>query len=293
MVERPGSGGNAETGVERDVRPPRSLNLPRSLITALRRNGSRYVHASKDSDACATIASYNIHKCVGIDGVFDPQRTARVISEIGADLIALQEADERLGERNGLLDLALLERSADLVPVYSPENRRSHGWHGNMILARRGVIHDVHPLRLPGLEPRGALIVDLELKGVSLRIIAAHLGLLRRSRSRQAEVLAAAAHTQLPTIMLGDLNEWRVNTRSSLLSLMPDFGPLEAVVPSFPSKFPLLALDRILARPPSLVMDIEVHNSPLARVASDHLPISARLDLEQVRLAQESVARAG
>lgn len=294
MVEKPESGGKLEAATERDLRPPRSLNLPRSLMTALRRNGSRYIHAAKDGDACATVASYNIHKCVGIDGVFDPERTAKVVAEIGADLIALQEADERLGDRNGLLDLALLERTADLVPVYSPENRRSHGWHGNLILARRGVIHDVHPLKLPGLEPRGALIVDLELKGVSLRIIAAHLGLLRRSRSKQADVLQRAAHSQLPTIVMGDLNEWRVNTRSSLLSLMPDFGPLEAVVPSFPSKFPLLALDRILARPSSLILDIEVHNSPLARVASDHLPLSARLDLEQVRQAQtgESVAKA-
>ena len=73
-------------------------------------------------------------------------------------------------------------------------------------------------------------------------------------------------------------------------------GPhlIEAVVPSFPSKFPLLALDRILARPPRLILDIEVHNSPLARIASDHLPISARLDLQQVRRAQasESIAKA-
>jgi len=294
MVEKPDSGGKSEAASERDTRPPRSLNLPRTLMAALRRSGSRFVHAAKDGDACATIASYNIHKCVGIDGVFDPQRIAKVVAEIGADLIALQEADERLGERNGLLDLALLEKTADLVPVYSPENRRSHGWHGNLILARRGVIHDVHPLKLPGLEPRGALIVDLELKGVSLRIIAAHLGLLRRSRSQQAEALLRAAHSSVPTIVMGDLNEWRVNKRSSLLSLMPDFGPLEAVVPSFPSKFPLLALDRILARPSNLILDLEVHNSPLARVASDHLPLSARLDLEQVRQAQagESVAKA-
>ena len=160
--------------------PPRSLNLPQTIIAALRRNGSRFVHGTRDGDACATIASYNIHKCVGIDGVFDPARTAKVVAEIGADLIALQEADQRTGERHGLLDLARLEETANLVPVYAPANRRSHGWHGNLILARKGVIHEVRRLRLPGLEPRGALIVDLELKGVSLRIIAAHLGLLRR-----------------------------------------------------------------------------------------------------------------
>ena len=104
-----------------------------------------------------------------------------------------------------------------------------------------GLIHHVHRLKLPGLEPRGAVIVDLELKGASLRIIAAHFGLLRRSRSQQAHaILSAADIVNRPTIMLGDLNEWRVNKRSSLLNLLPHFGPIDAVVPSFPARFPLL-----------------------------------------------------
>src|SRR6476660_5341625 len=63
------------------------------------------------------IASYNVHKCVGVDKRFDPERTAAVISEIGADAIALQEADQRFGDRAGLLDLCRLERESGLVPV--------------------------------------------------------------------------------------------------------------------------------------------------------------------------------
>lgn len=82
-----------------------------------------------------------------------------------------------------------------------------------------------------------------------------------------------------PTILLGDLNEWRVGNRSSLLGLLPHFGPVHAVLPSFPSRYPLLALDRILARPANLISSIEVHNSQLSRVASDHLPIKAKLNL--------------
>jgi endonuclease/exonuclease/phosphatase family metal-dependent hydrolase len=258
-------------------RPP---SLPMSLAAALRRTSPGFIALDNDP-TCTTVASYNVHKCVGTDGRFAPGRVAAVVKEIDADIIALQETDERTGSRQGLLDLAALQRESELVPTYFPENRSSHGWHGNLILARRGVVSDVTRIRLPGLEPRGAVIVDLELKGVALRIIAAHFGLLRRSRSQQANALVEATHPVLrPTLLLGDLNEWRVRNRSSLLSLLPHFGPINAILPSFPSRFPLFALDRILARPAHLISRIEVHKTPLAREASDHLPIKARLNLQ-------------
>lgn len=245
-------------------------------------------------EPCTTIASYNIHKCVGTDGRFDPARTARVIAEIDPDIIAIQEADERLGDRQGLLDLAALKRETGLVPLHAADGGRSHGWHGNLILARSGAVVDVEPVRLPGLEPRGALIVDLELKGVSMRVIAAHLGLLRRSRSQQTAALLGATQTVLrPTVLLGDFNEWRVQTRSSLLSLLPHFGPVHAVLPSFPSRLPLLALDRILARPPQLIASLAVHKTPLSRVASDHLPVVAQLNLASLRHGSGAALRVG
>lgn len=258
--------------------PAHAQTLSRSLATALRRKAPGFIDFESEA-ACTTIASYNVHKCVGTDGRFDPARVARVVGELDADIIALQEADERTGARLGLLDLKALQRETDLVPTHVPDNG-SHGWHGNIILARRGIVQDVRQVRLPGFEPRGALIVDLELKGVALRVVAAHFGLLRRSRSQQASALVEATQSmERPTILLGDLNEWRVRNRSSLLALLPHFGPVHAVLPSFPSRFPLLALDRILARPESLITRIEVHRSPLARIASDHLPIKARLNL--------------
>lgn len=259
--------------------------LSKTLAAALRREMPRSIQF--DSDHCTTIASYNVHKCVGTDGKFSPDRVAQVVAEIGADIVALQEADQRHGQRRGLLDLEALERETDLVPLHRSVNALSHGWHGNLILARSGVVKDTRHVRLPGLEPRGAVIVDLEIKGVTLRIIAAHFGLLRHSRSQQAGALLEATQSVLhPTVLLGDLNEWRVHNRSSLLTLLPHFGPVHAALPSFPSRFPLLALDRILARPHTLISGIEVHDSPLARVASDHLPIKARLNLAAVMQPQ-------
>lgn len=251
--------------------------LPSAIFDALQQPGRRFeVRAA--GPKLATVASYNVHKCVGVDGKFDPDRTAAVISEIDADIFALQEADERFGRRAGLLDLAGLERTANLVPVLQHTGSESHGWRGNLLLVREGVVHKVHQLKLPGLEPRGALVADLEVKGVALRVIAAHLGLLRHSRSRQTEHLLDAARSRYhPTVLMGDLNEWRVRRRSSLMPLLPHFGPLHAALPSFPSRLPVLALDRILASPERLIASIEVHDSPLARLASDHLPIRATL----------------
>jgi endonuclease/exonuclease/phosphatase family metal-dependent hydrolase len=243
--------------------------------------GSRW---RKGAATEALIASYNVHKCVGMDQRFDPGRIERVIGEIDADILALQEADRRFGARAGLLDLSRLEREYGLIPVAVAGRPKGHGWHGNLLLFREGKVLDVHQIDLPGVEPRGALVVDVDLDAGPLRIVAAHFGLLRQSRLRQAKAILAAvsARSERPTLLLGDLNEWRLGRRSSLLKLDPAFGPLTAALPSFPARFPLFALDRILGNPHDLISGIEVHETPLSRVASDHLPIKAWIDIEGV-----------
>lgn len=283
--------------VLRKRRRERRLDSFRTLATAKmhRKRKVCFSPHSEDQRELVCFASYNVHKCVGLDGRFDPARTVAVIKEIGADVIALQEVDQRFGDKAGLLDLQMLQRECGLVPVPIRGTRRSHGWHGNLILIRECAITAAQQLALPGVEPRGALVVDIELASGPLRIIAAHFGLLRRCRTRQARVILAAATAEAgrPTVVMGDLNEWRLGRRSSLRALGPDFGPLQAAVASFPARLPLLPLDRILANPQSLVHSIEVHDTPLARMASDHLPVKAAISFrvslagkgEAVRLA--------
>jgi endonuclease/exonuclease/phosphatase family metal-dependent hydrolase len=274
-------------------RKPMDKKLAASILTAIRnRPGHRPLSANR-GPGDTVIASYNVHKCIGVDKKFDPERTQRVIAEIDADVIALQEADKRFGRRSGLLDLTWLERESGLVPA--PINAMSptgHGWHGNLILLRKGTVRRVRQLNLPGVEPRGALVADIDFAIGELRIIAAHLGLLRRSREQQAEAIIAAfaAEEIRPTLLIGDLNEWRVGKRSSLASLKPIFDPSAGAVPSFPSRFPVLALDRVLGHPHHLVTALEVHDSPLARVASDHLPIKAHIDLQSALLPEAGEA---
>lgn len=235
-----------------------------------------------------TFASYNVHKCVGIDGKFDPERTRAVIAEIDADVIALQEADRRFGDRKGLLDLAALERETGLVPVPLARRRRlGHGWHGNLLLVKAGTARDVHQLDLPGLEPRGAVVAELELAHGTVRVMAAHLGLLRQSRVVQLRTITGLLphDPAVATVLLGDMNEWRRDRRSALVSLAPGFGPVGPAVASFPALYPVFALDRILARPHDIIEGVEAHVTPLSRVASDHLPVKAR-----VRLPLETAA---
>ncbi|WP_237182568.1 endonuclease/exonuclease/phosphatase family protein [Roseomonas marmotae] len=227
-----------------------------------------------------TVASYNVHKCVGVDRRFDPHRVARVIAEMDPDIVAVQEADKRFGRRVGLLDTdTLRDHGLSLLPISRLPD--GHGWHGNALLVRRGSLVRVQRLALPGAEPRGAVIAELELPAGQLRVVAAHFGLLRRCRMRQgAAILEAIARGgPMPTLMMGDLNEWRPGRRSSLRLLEPVFGSLAFGPASFPSRLPVLALDRILGWPRGLVQQVQAHDTPLARVASDHLPLKARLDL--------------
>ena len=236
------------------------------------------------------VASYNIHKCVGLDRRRDPLRTARVISELEADIVALQEADRRFGDRAGLLDLGALHDVSGLEPVPFDRRGAAHGWHGNLLLTRNALIEDVRPLRLPGLEPRGALMVDMQHRGRPLRVIAAHLGLLRASRLLQSQALLAALEREddgRSTLLMGDLNEWRLGRRSSLAALATR-KVVQAPVPSFPAQFPVLALDRIMASPCAEVLAVARHDSPLARIASDHLPVKAWLRLPEAEAEAEA-----
>ncbi|MBB4272999.1 endonuclease/exonuclease/phosphatase family metal-dependent hydrolase [Rhizobium mongolense] len=266
----------------------RKDSLPASILASIRNRKKRLeavLAAAKPRAEGTLIASYNVHKCVGGDRRCDPERTSRVIHEIGADVIALQEADTRFGERTGILDLTRLERETGLVPVPVSGMSKAHGWHGNVVLFKKGLVRDVHQIKLPGLEPRGALVAELELEnGGELRIIAAHFGLLRHSRARQAQMLVElmADRSEATTILLGDLNEWRLGDRSSLNTLQSAFEAQPPAVASFPARLPILALDRIMSNRKGVLTNVEAHDTPLARVASDHLPIKAILNLKRV-----------
>lgn len=255
--------------------------LANAVMRSFRENGKRPDQPVPIEGDGLRVATYNVHKCVGVDGRFDPERTFEVIREIGADMIALQEADTRFGERTGLLDLKRIEDETGLIAVPAEESVRAHGWHGNVLLFRDGAIRDIHREKLPGLEPRGALLTDIELKsGIHLRVVAVHLGLFRASRRQQADHILGLLgnRDEAATLIMGDMNEWRLGNGSALRRFEDAFGALPPPRASFPARWPVLALDRIIANRDRLVADLAAHDSPLARVASDHLPLTALVD---------------
>lgn len=234
------------------------------------------------------VATYNVHRCRGLNpaGPFRPDRILGVVAEIQPDLIALQEAQHYLRPGAPMLDAEAIERATGLRPLRLPGVARRpgdhQGWRGNVVLVRRdaAVLRPPVGLRLGGLEPRGAVLAELDLGWGPFRLLAAHLSLGPERRRLQAEMLLDAMETgagsRLPTLLLGDLNE-RGPGGAALGVLAAAFGePPRA--PTFPSFRPMLSLDRIMGRPRALVPQVEAHDTPLARRASDHLPLKARLD---------------
>ena len=225
-----------------------------------------------------TFASYNIHKAIGSDRRRDPRRTLDVIDELAADVVALQEVDRRLGRRLAVLDRAELEaRGWQLAS--QPLTEASLGWHGNLLLVRQGIaIRSLEPVELPRLEQRGALRAVLELGGRQLCVASMHLDLSGIRRRQQLRAMCHAGRaTNLPAVMLGDLNEWSL-ARGGLKGLADEW---QVITPgrTFPARRPLLSLDRVIHSPHWRCEGARVHASHLARAASDHLPILAELAL--------------
>lgn len=222
------------------------------------------------------VASYNIRKSVGLDRQRRPERILEILNEINADVVALQEVDRRIGTRETTLPREMIEAETDLKIVDIAVRPHSIGWHGNALLVRKDAEvmverrHDV-----PVFEPRGAVSVDIGLRGQNLRIVGMHLGLLRNFRRQQIRAVTAQMrdlNTRMPTLIMGDLNEWQ--PEGSLTEFGEDYA-IATPGPSFHSSRPVASLDRIILCNNLELLHGEVHHSDLSKVASDHLPIWA------------------
>lgn len=223
------------------------------------------------------VATYNVHRCVGCDGRFDPDRVAGVLAELDADVLALQELQWRSSDALHLLD----RFAADLghLPIPGPTLLRPDGHYGNAVLTRlpaRSI--ELLDLTVPRYEPRGAIDALLSTPRGTLRVMATHLGLRPGERRLQMRKLLARVNEgpQCPTVLMGDINEWFLWGRP-LRWLHARFGHAPAPA-TFPSRLPVFALDRIWVWPRELLRQASAHGSRAARLASDHLPLLARIE---------------
>lgn len=230
------------------------------------------------SESSLRVASYNIRKCIGLDRKRDPGRTLDVISALESDIIALQEADRRLAPRPAAIPRELVERASDFIPVSFDGNGPSLGVHGNAILLRRGIhVENTRKIDLPGMEPRGAAVAEVTLTKGRLRIVATHLGLMRRHRQQQLDYLrnVLGKLDDMPTLIMGDFNEW---SQTKGLEALSDFE-IHSPGRSFHAARPIAGLDKIATDAAFSLDDAGVYEKNLALRASDHLPVWADLKL--------------
>lgn len=223
------------------------------------------------------IATYNLHSGIGLDRRFRPQRILAVIAELDADIIAMQEV---LSPVFGFDVHEHLRAETGFHLATMTTMQLAGGTFGNAVLSRWPILERAdHVLTVGAHEPRGALELIVGRSQRRLRVIATHLGLRSAERRLQISRLIdiARAGPDVPTVLAGDLNVRRARSRE-LIACIEHFGDVRAPN-TFPSIAPVLPLDRIFAVPRAMLLRVEVHRSRRARIASDHLPLVATLEL--------------
>lgn len=234
-----------------------------------------------------TVATFNTHDAIGTDGVRDIDRIARTVEETGADIVALQEVSGPGDEPGTRPDhFAALTRSFGGYAVEGPAMQDRERRYGNLLLSRWPLTDwRVADLAHPAREPRNAIMATVASPEGPLRVVASHFGLVHRERRAQARLIGdlAAEGGDMATVILGDFNDWLPFSPVVRLlnrSLGQRIGAVRRL-PTFPSRLPVLALDRILVNDLVHPRALRVAGTHLARTASDHRPLIA--DVEIIR----------
>ena len=226
------------------------------------------------------VATYNVHKCRGIDGRVRPERIASVVAALDADVVALQEIYDEQAE--------LLARQLRYKFCFGENRKLKTRGYGNATLSRLpfGTIKN-YDLTHGTRERRGILRSDIQVAGQTIHLFNVHLGtafLERRYQGR--ELLSERVLAQLgltgPRIIVGDFNEWTRGLCTQLMSAQFATGDLKRFRRSartYPGFLPMLNLDHIYFDRAIELRSLQLHRSRTALVASDHLPLVAELKL--------------
>jgi len=225
-------------------------------------------------------ATYNVHRWAGMDGRTDVDRVIRVLMELNADVMALQEAVFDPGNGPRGIETRLSE-ALNMKIVSVPTCRYNGLAFGHLLLSR----HEIESVKCLDLsfkqrEERRALDVRVPVNPRPIRVIATHLGL--SLSERRFQVMRLIEHVKAiedePVILMGDFNAWLPGT-PWLRLIDQAFGATPRPA-TFPARAPLLPLDRIWARPREALTHLKVYKTAEARAASDHLPLTGRFRFE-------------
>lgn len=234
-----------------------------------------------------TLVSYNIHSGIGTDGRFDLHRVGEVLREINADIIALQEVGDFRGKTSREDQPEHLADLLGMHMAFGPNVVRQGRRYGNAVLSRLPILKSKnYDLSVQRREPRGALRCDLDLGGGrQIHVFCLHLGLSLGERRQQESLLLSAdilrdAVRRDPVVVCGDFNYWGNKPVPALVRRAIHDAALELHAPArtYPSRLPLLRLDRIFVDVGVRPLTIQPHRSLRASVASDHLPLVMRFE---------------
>jgi endonuclease/exonuclease/phosphatase family metal-dependent hydrolase len=238
------------------------------------------------------LLTYNVHRCVGTDRRLDVGRVAEVIGAQSPDIVALQEVDVGRSRTGGVDQAHRIAQRLGMAFRFNAAFKVEEEQFGDAILTRlperlvRAGPLPGHP-RFPQLEPRGAIWVEIETPGGALNVINTHLGLVPREQRIQAAAVAGEAWAQAaadsPLVLLGDMNATPRNAAYRILGARlaeaRRVAPFSHRAPTFPSTFPVLAIDHVFVSEKVVVDAVRTPLDPLSRLASDHLPLIVDLSL--------------
>ncbi len=231
------------------------------------------------------IVTYNIHSGIGRDKKHDYKRIGQFLANSGADVVLLQEMDTRPSERNTAQDVKDIcaENTFKLIP--SPAIRESDGWYGNAILTRFDVLaHDTLDVSQNGRQPRNVQIVELKTEKTPLTVVNTHKGLKKLERRSQFSLLhehlsSRMKEKQIPLVLAGDFNEWQFFSKA--FKALNELLLQQKVGATFPSHFPVFALDRVWVSDDIKVKACRKLKNAKTRILSDHLPVLVDIELPQ------------
>lgn len=237
------------------------------------------------------VATYNVHKCQGLDRRVRPARIAAVLRELEADVIALQEVvSVESDARRELHQARFIAEELGYHYCVGENRRHAGGAYGNVILTRLPIEeHCNYDITWRWQEPRGCLRADVRLtEGTVVHVFNAHLGTAFVERRHQGRKLVSEAVLRQPElsgprVVVGDFNEWTHGLASRLLSeelVSPDVRRHLRRRRTYPGPLPFLHLDHVYHDPALELERLTLHRSRTALVASDHLPLVADFKLK-------------
>ncbi len=240
------------------------------------------------------VMTYNIHRAIGLDRRFKPERIARILERHDPDIALLQEVDDGV-PRSRRLDLARELAEALHYPYLAVGHNVTlrRGRYGNATLSRYPIVGERNiDLSIGRRKRRGcqhtAIALEVGADARRLDVFYVHLGLSARERVQQLALFATAREIEslphgAPCLLGGDFNDWRTGVERFLSEQLGFRWASQAgtphAIPTFPALLPSVALDRLCYRGPLRLLSAQRCRLRLSRVASDHRPLIAEFEL--------------